>query len=45
MTDLQMFLLDNNVTELKKDIIISDRLKDNPFTIRCISGTDMEAYQ
>lgn len=45
MTDLQMFLLDNNVTELKKDIIISDRLKDKPFTIKCISGTDMEAYQ
>ena len=45
MTDLQMFLLNNNVAEIKKEVVISDRLKNFPFTISCVTGKQLEDYQ
>lgn len=45
MTDLQMFLLDNPVTTVTKEVIVSERLKDKPFKISCMTGKQLDEYQ
>lgn len=45
MTDLQMFLLENTINDLTKEVVISERLKDKPFTISCIDGVKLNEYQ
>lgn len=39
MTELQMFLTENPVNDLTKQIIVSERLKTMPFTIKTVSST------
>lgn len=45
MTDLQLFLLSNPVDNLTKKVIVSERLKNNPFTIKCATSKELDEYQ
>lgn len=45
MSKLQEFLLENIVTDLTEQVVVSPRLKDMPFTINAMSGEDFNEYQ
>jgi hypothetical protein len=38
------FLAENPVNDLQKEIIVSERLKDYPFTIRAMSSKELSRY-
>lgn len=39
------FLIENSVEDLQKEVIISSRLKDYPFTISAVTSEQMENYR
>lgn len=45
LSDLQKFLLDNPITDVEETVIVSERLKDFPFKIKCITSEQLDEYQ
>ena len=45
MSALQDFLIENQVDDVKTEIIVSPRLKGRPFTIRAMTGDEFNDYQ
>lgn len=45
MNNLQQFLMNNPVDNLTQELVISNRLKDFPFTIKAMTGFDYNDYQ
>ena len=45
MNALQQFLLDSNVTDLRKVINLGGRLVDHPITIRALDGDKYNSFQ
>lgn len=45
MNNLQQFLMDNPVDNLTEELIVSTRLKDYPFTIKAMTGSEYNDYQ
>lgn len=45
MSKLTDFLVKNPVDNLTKEVVVSDRLKDHPFTIKGITGPSFAEYQ
>lgn len=45
MNALQQFLLESNVSDLKKSIDIGGRLKGHPLTIKVLTGEQYTSYQ
>lgn len=45
MNALQQFLLEQDITNLTKEIVPSGRLKDHPLTIRAINGQQYTSFQ
>lgn len=43
--DVFTFLLENPINEITKEIIVSERLKDYPFTIKPVLGEQHAEYQ
>lgn len=45
MNALQQFLLEQDITNLTKEITLGGRLKDHPLTIRAINGQQYTSFQ
>lgn len=45
MNELQKLLIESPVTKMTKNVVVSERLKDFPFEISCITGTQFSDYQ
>lgn len=45
LSDLQKFLMDNPITDMVTEVIVSERLKDFPFKIKCITSEQLDEYQ
>lgn len=45
LSDLQKFLIENPVSEVEETVIVSERLKDFPFKIKCITASQLDEYQ
>lgn len=45
MSQLMDFLIENPVDQLTEEVIVSERLKDFPFTIRAVSSDEFADYQ
>ena len=45
MSKLQQFLLENIVSDLTEQVVLSPRLKEMPFTISAMTGQNFNEYQ
>ena len=45
MSTLQDFLIENQIGDVKDEIIVSPRLKGRPFSIRAMTGDEFNSYQ
>jgi len=45
LNELQQFLMDNPITALEEEVIVSERLKNFPFKIKCINAEQLSEYQ
>lgn len=45
MSTLQNFLLENQINDVTSQILVSPRLRGNPFTIRAMTGKEFNEYQ